>query len=149
MHQALQEKGSGSHAPLWISFTLDDHAVALRSGETVADAVRVAVHDLGAAAVLFNCSRAEVIGRAIAEAGPLLPAGTGLGGYANRFEPGAEDDEPRAANEGLSTLRDDLTPDRYAELVSGWIRDGATIVGGCCGITPEHIAALAARLALR
>ena len=41
--------------------------------------------------------------------------------------------------------RDELTPERYAADVAGWVDDGATIVGGCCDMYPEHIAALAAR----
>jgi homocysteine S-methyltransferase len=36
-----------------------------------------------------------------------------------------------------------------ADLVTaarGWIDQGVTVVGGCCGITPDHIAGLAAGL---
>jgi methionine synthase I (cobalamin-dependent) len=33
-----------------------------------------------------------------------------------------------------------------AALAATWIRDGARIVGGCCGATPEHIRALRARI---
>jgi S-methylmethionine-dependent homocysteine/selenocysteine methylase len=83
-----------------------------------------------------------VIGRAIAEARQVLPETVEVGGYANRFEPGA--DEPPAANEAVRGLRADLSPGRYATTV-GWIADGASIVGGCCGITPDHVAAIAHR----
>ena len=34
------------------------------------------------------------------------------------------------------------TPARYAEVCEEWIQMGAQIIGGCCGTTPEHIAAL-------
>jgi len=38
----------------------------------------------------------------------------------------------------------DETPDMMADFVSGFARDGlVNIVGGCCGSTPEHIAAIA------
>jgi S-methylmethionine-dependent homocysteine/selenocysteine methylase/SAM-dependent methyltransferase len=30
----------------------------------------------------------------------------------------------------------------YAELALGWRREGAQIIGGCCGVGPEHVAAL-------
>ena len=40
----------------------------------------------------------------------------------------------------------DLTPDEFAEHARGWVAHGATIVGGCCGTRPEHIAALSAAL---
>ena len=34
----------------------------------------------------------------------------------------------------------------YAEAARRWLDTGAGILGGCCGTTPEHIAALAALL---
>jgi release factor glutamine methyltransferase len=38
-------------------------------------------------------------------------------------------------------------PERYAELALEWREQGAQIVGGCCGTSPEHIAAARRRLA--
>jgi homocysteine S-methyltransferase len=35
-----------------------------------------------------------------------------------------------------------LEPERLAELARGWIGDGATMIGGCCGVTAAHIGAL-------
>jgi len=34
------------------------------------------------------------------------------------------------------------TPERYAEYGRRWLDMGAQVVGGCCGTTPDHIAAL-------
>ncbi len=42
---------------------------------------------------------------------------------------------------------DEIDPQRYAELALSWRAEGAQIVGGCCGTTPEHIAAAAEALA--
>jgi S-methylmethionine-dependent homocysteine/selenocysteine methylase/SAM-dependent methyltransferase len=42
---------------------------------------------------------------------------------------------------------DAIGPREYAELALGWRAEGAQIVGGCCGTTPEHIAAAASALA--
>ena len=39
-----------------------------------------------------------------------------------------------------------LSPDAFAEGMEGVAAAGASIVGGCCGTTPAHIAALARRL---
>ena len=36
----------------------------------------------------------------------------------------------------------DVSPEDYAEEAARWIDMGARIIGGCCGTTPEHIAAL-------
>ena len=32
-----------------------------------------------------------------------------------------------------------LTPEAMGQEVSGWLRAGASVVGGCCGTTPEHL----------
>ena len=37
---------------------------------------------------------------------------------------------------------DTITPERFAEFAEQWIGAGAQIVGGCCGLGPEHIAAI-------
>lgn len=41
----------------------------------------------------------------------------------------------------------DLSPDEFATACLRWVEAGATVVGGCCGITPAHISELADRLA--
>ncbi|MBS0374322.1 MAG: homocysteine S-methyltransferase family protein [Proteobacteria bacterium] len=133
--------------PLWISYTLADGAGAgalprLRSGESVTDAARAAAA-LGAAAVLFNCSQPEVMGAAVDAARAALGSGTRLGVYANAFPPQGESAE---ANATLHGIRADLTPAGYAAFARDWVARGATIIGGCCGIGPEHIAALRAAL---
>ncbi|MEQ1699821.1 MAG: homocysteine S-methyltransferase family protein [Ilumatobacteraceae bacterium] len=136
---------AASTLPLWLSFTLDDHAPGtLRSGETVAEAVRAAA-DLGAAAILFNCCQAETITIAIGTTLEHAPAGVATGGYANRFV-ASHAGEVRA-NAGLATFRDDLDPHSYGGFVVEWLRMGATHVGGCCGMEPAHIAEIATLVA--
>jgi S-methylmethionine-dependent homocysteine/selenocysteine methylase len=131
---------AGDTRPLWVSFTVSDGEgpPRLRSGEPVAAAVARAV-ELGATAVLFNCSQPERMAAAIVEARSVcdLP----LGAYANAFPPMPEDHE---ANDVLLDIRTDLDPAGYRRHVESWLAAGATMVGGCCGIGPEHIAALAA-----
>ena len=41
------------------------------------------------------------------------------------------------------TFDTDATPDRLVEHARGWVDCGVLLVGGCCGTTPAHIAALA------
>jgi S-methylmethionine-dependent homocysteine/selenocysteine methylase len=141
--------GEDEH-PLWLSFTLNDANAPgvprLRSGEPVADAIRAAVR-LGASAVLFNCSQPEVMGDAVDAARRVLSdAGSEMriGVYANAFLPQREDAE---ANADVSRIRDDLTPAGYLGWARDWVSRGASIIGGCCGIGPEHIAALKAAFA--
>jgi homocysteine S-methyltransferase len=39
-----------------------------------------------------------------------------------------------------------VEPEAFADTAMGWVNRGVRIVGGCCGLGPEHIAALARRL---
>lgn len=43
----------------------------------------------------------------------------------------------------------DLTPDEFTDVCLGWVDNGVQIVGGCCGISVDHIAALSAALQSR
>ena len=40
------------------------------------------------------------------------------------------------------TYDDTVTPEAHAELNKRWVERGVQVIGGCCGIGPEHIAAL-------
>lgn len=142
LHAALKPTGKA----IWLSFTLED-AVAdvprLRSGESVAEAVRLA-RELTADALLFNCSAPEVMEKALRVAlegldghADRIPIGT----YANAFVEKSEEN-PRVANETITAMREELTPERYREFARAWQGAGASIIGGCCGIGPSHIAAL-------
>lgn len=140
----------GDARPIWISFTLDDEAVTageprLRSGESVTAAAEW-IAGSRAEALLFNCSKPEIMADAVAAARRVFDAarpGMAIGVYANAFEASEEDG---AANETLHALRDDLGPERYARMASQWIEAGASMVGGCCGIGHDHIACLRATL---
>jgi S-methylmethionine-dependent homocysteine/selenocysteine methylase len=138
-----------SDLPIWVSYTLRDELgrqgpAELRSGETIGCAVNAAI-GYGAQAILFNCSQPEVMDSAVLAAADALAAvrqeGIRIGVYANAFSPEPASDEPYA---GVSNLREDLSPGRYLEWARRWVSSGAGIVGGCCGIGPEHIAALRA-----
>lgn len=39
-------------------------------------------------------------------------------------------------------FEDVIAPEELRRFAEGWIADGARVVGGCCGLSPEHIAAL-------
>lgn len=116
----------------WVAFTAGPEASLLSPAEVAAGAREAAAR--GAAAVLVNCVPAAATlpyVRALREVG--LP----FGAYANA---GAE-------GEGLGwgpAARADAA-ERYADQVAGWVEAGATLIGGCCGTGPAHIAALARR----
>ncbi|KAJ5758377.1 Homocysteine S-methyltransferase [Penicillium odoratum] len=132
--------------PLWIAFTLNDNeestpAASLRSGESVKEATCWACSS-SAESLLFNCSRPEFMDSALNDAKSVISQQSRsipLGVYANAFEPKPR---PHAANEVIMPTRDDMSVKSYSELAWGWVANGATIVGGCCGICCEHIAQL-------
>jgi S-methylmethionine-dependent homocysteine/selenocysteine methylase len=134
----------GETSPLWLSFTLADELAdadpRLRSGESILDAAKAAER-LGADVLLFNCSQPEVMEPAVALAAGATDLPIGV--YANAF---VTDNEESGANAGIHDIRADVTPAAYLELARRWLAAGATLVGGCCGIGPEHISALSADL---
>ena len=149
--KAVVDKLSKDKKPFWVAFTLEDSLSVdepvLRSGESVVDAMK-AMHEIGVDAILFNCCQPEVIEKALivaketfTELGqPDFP----LGAYANAFQPQPKDAK---ANEDVSGLRDDLDPQDYLSWAKQWQKAGASLIGGCCGIGPEHIKVLSDELA--
>lgn len=136
--------------PLWVSFTLtDEHPTPepqLRSGESVKSAVEKMI-EIGVSAILFNCCQPEVIEQALLVTKETLQAHNAshiqTGAYANAFAPQPED---ATANDGLDEVRKDLDPNAYLAWAKKWVAQGATIVGGCCGIGKDYIEVLAKNL---
>jgi S-methylmethionine-dependent homocysteine/selenocysteine methylase len=119
-------------APALASFVCWDGA-RLLSGESLADAVRVAA-DGAACAVLVNCLPPS---NATACLDVLAAQPLPFGIYPNLGVP----------ENGLGFRRsEELSPDRFAALAAGWAACGARVLGGCCGTTPAHLAALVARV---
>ena len=137
---------TGSDKDVWMSFSVPDDTpvdadtVALRSGESIADAAASVVDRVEA--ILFNCSPPEAISIALDELHEALadnPRSIRTGAYANAF---VAKQEGYAANEVLLDRRDDLTAEAYENFARGWVTGGASIVGGCCHMFPDHIEAL-------
>ena len=119
--------------PIWVAWSLGNEPDGrLLSGETIEQAFAL-LDGLPVDTYLFNCCSPESISSAI----PILRRLTDrpIGAYANSF------DVPRPER-GATPLRADITPDCYRDWVAGWIHDGASVLGGCCGIGPAHIALL-------
>ena len=72
--------------------------------------------------------------------------GRRFGAYANGFTHITKAFLEDAPDVDTLQARSDLGPAEYADFAMGWVEQGATIVGGCCEIGPDHIAELARRL---
>jgi S-methylmethionine-dependent homocysteine/selenocysteine methylase len=139
--RAILEGAQVAGKPIWIAFSVpDDDGSTLRSGEKLADAVALA----GAAeAVMVNCSAPEAIKAAL---DVLATSGKPYGAYANGFETITDGFLEAKPTVDALKMRRDFTPDLYADYAMAWIDHGATIIGGCCEVSPAHIAEIASRI---
>ncbi|MEM6636972.1 MAG: homocysteine S-methyltransferase family protein [Pseudomonadota bacterium] len=134
---------AGATIPRWIAFSVDDtDGTKLRSGEPVAE-VRPLIEQFAPDAVLINCARPEAVSQALPS---VLPIGLPTGAYANGFTYITTGFAKPGQTVAQLEARTDLTPDRYADFAEDWAEAGVTIIGGCCEISPAHIAAVHRRL---
>jgi len=133
---------SGRGKPVWISMSLSEDTAtpALRSGEALEEALAfLAQQDVDA--VLLNCSLPETISAAMPT---LAQVKTPFGAYANGFTAIKKLEMGDIVAEKFSK-RSDLTPQGYANFAQTWIDAGATLVGGCCEVGPDHITEISRR----
>ncbi len=130
--------------PIWVGLTIgpeEGHGVdelgeviELREGGAISEAVEIArAYDLVDAFCLMH-SDVRLTERGVAAIrahwdGPL-------GAYAHAAE----------VEGGRVTFEDAITPAAYAAYEPAWRAAGATMVGGCCGIGPAHVEAVASAL---
>ena len=128
---ALLAAKENSDLPVFVTMTFDQDGKLLTGGDlTVAAAV---LEGLGADAIGLNCGLGP---EQMASLLPRLRESTGLPIVVN-------------PNAGLPVERDgktcfDVGPQEFAGWMGEIAREGAWIIGGCCGTTPEHIAAMTA-----
>ncbi len=103
----------------------------LFDGDSIEDVI-TAILPYGPLAILGNCSSARSIGIALRRmlACTNIPCGV----YANG------DGEPHPDQGWI--FHDQHFPKEYAECAQEWLRNGALIVGGCCGTTPDYISGM-------
>ena len=114
--------------PIWVSFVCDEQG-ELFTGETLESAAR-ALEPLGVGAILLNCAPPPDIAAGLARLAGRTSLPVGAYPHIGRFDP----------PEWLFT--DEYPPERYRAALAPWRERGASILGGCCGTTPDHIAAI-------
>lgn len=113
--------------PVWVSFMLNS-TYDLLSGESLLDAVR-AVLPFHPQALLLNCLPVAQAESAVQLLRRVTPPEIAVGVYANAGH----------VDGGNWTVARRVSPEDYAQAARAWQRCGATIIGGCCGTTPDHI----------
>jgi S-methylmethionine-dependent homocysteine/selenocysteine methylase len=114
--------------PVVASFVCDD-AARLLSGAPLAAALEAAER-AGACAVGVNCLPPRAVEACLPE---LSAAGLPFVVYANLGAP---------TDAGGFHRSDELDPEAFAACAATWLDAGARAVGGCCGTTPAHVAAM-------
>ena len=129
---AATEAAMKTGLPVLVSFITKNES-EIWSGEPLEKAVS-AVDALQPDAVLVNCFPAPTAAACLEAMAHATR--TPIGCYPNAGHPDLDQ----------GTWRDDttMTPERFASLASTWLGYGASIIGGCCGTTPDHIRALRA-----
>lgn len=112
--------------PVWTSFIVKS-STELLNGDSLREAVRTVVK-YGAEAVLINCTSPQIAAQAVMNLSMHVHGEILIGVYPN-------------------ALDHTVTPDEFADWAMR-IKAVADIIGGCCGIGPEHIAEFNKRLAL-
>ncbi len=129
---AAVRAGRATGLPVLASFAADARGRVFDGG-SVAELV-AALLDEEVAAILVNCTPVATTDRVVQELRRLTDS-VPFGAYANIGFPHAA--------EGWE-FTEDVTPTEYARHAMDWMRAGARIVGGCCGTTPDHLAAVRA-----
>jgi S-methylmethionine-dependent homocysteine/selenocysteine methylase len=128
------EAAAETGKPVWLALTLaDDDSGDLRSGESLADTV-AALNGLEIDAWLFNCCTPQAITAGITTLKTLTDRP--IGAYANAFGPVPQG---WTLEEGGISYDETLGVDAYEAHARAWQDLGASIIGGCCGIGPDHI----------
>ncbi|MEK8045647.1 homocysteine S-methyltransferase family protein [Ideonella margarita] len=134
---ALDElmEDTGERLPVIISGTVTDASGRILSGQTVG-AFWYSVRHARPLAVGLNCALGAALMRPYIEELSRLAGDTYISCYPNAGLPNP-----------MSDTGFDETPDVTGGLMEDFARAGfLNIVGGCCGTTPDHIAAIAQRV---
>ena len=135
-----------TNMPVWVSWTLHgDARNTLPSGETVNQAF-LELNGLEPDAYLINCCAANLVTPSIKALKELTDIP--IGGYAN-----AENVVFNAANSNLKLAQErhwdsatEINEKAYLEEARLWIKEGASIVAGCCRTKPSYIRELSSNL---
>ena len=129
-----------TNSETWVSWTLQgSRSNTLPSGESIEQAFNE-LENVEPDAYLLNCCGANFVtdGMKILKNLTDKP----IGGYANSSlvesinNTTLVDSDPRISQQNNSTP---LNEWEYANETYKWIENGATIIGGCCGTSPNHI----------
>ena len=126
-----------SRSQKWLGWTVYGNQNTLPSGESITEAYS-AISDLKCDAYLINCGGANLITEGIKELKTLTTKR--IGGYGNsekiEISNNNRSNRPEEDHWAAAVTIDEK---EYAEEAQKWVKEGATIVAGCCRTRPAHI----------
>jgi hypothetical protein len=145
-----QIRAAKATVPVWLSFCIKtDYTIGQAPRLLTGDTLTHAVHYLmekglldNVEVIMVNCCDLRIVSDCIRELHSVLGTINNnkirIGAYPNGFTSAP----PDGANKTLRQLDLKITPDVMKNHCQEWIELGATILGGCCGVGPEHIRAI-------
>lgn len=137
--RATLDGAATSGLPIWVGFTCgtqegkmdpDDGVPRLRDGEPLADAI-AALADYDVDAIVIMHTDVALIDACLDVALDAWPGTVGVYAHSGEFVDGSW------RFDGV------ISPEEYLAYARRWVERGVPLIGGCCGIGPEHIEALA------
>jgi len=113
--------------PIWVSFVLkNDHC--LLSGDSLADAVTL-LNDYNVSTALVNCSPLYRTKRSVDIVVDNWGGAWGIYPNLGKGEPSPN-----------GNIKEYQPMEKYLSVIEHALKSGASVVGACCGSSPEHIA---------
>jgi S-methylmethionine-dependent homocysteine/selenocysteine methylase len=148
--------------PIWLSFCVKsdygfDKVPTLLSGEGLSDSIQALFREgllQNVQVILINCCDLRLVKQSIQEIRSaiqnlkknqandttlLFAQHIRIGAYPNAFSI----PPPDAANHTLRQVDYNISPPILKGQAEEWMQCGATVMGGCCGVNPDHIRAMA------
>jgi len=121
---------------VWLSWTNRGHQPnQLPSTESLSKAIDFSI-EADVECTLINCSHADMASHSIKE----LKRAPKFGIFSNSST--FKEVDLSIATKDVDTIHhlnsEKISPEEYAKIALGWAREGAFVVGGCCGTTVEH-----------
>lgn len=117
--------------PAWVSFSCRDDS-SISDGTPIADVVRLFDGHDKVPAVGINCTAPRYVTPLIRHVRGAAPRKSVV------VYPNSGENYDVVSNSWSGTVE----PGGLATMAGEWFAEGATLIGGCCRMTPEHIAAL-------
>ena len=126
-----------SDKKVWLSFCVkEEDGATLRSGEKLEDALKE-FDTSQVNSFLVNCAPLEAISKSI---NVMKNFSKPFGGLPNGFETVNFLDVGNDVS--ILEKRNDFSIDKFVQDTLSYIRNNASIVGGCCEVSPEYISAV-------